>query len=399
MNYRIAIYLKEHRNSIIREIAERGSGIEGFCTFALGNPASEGIPIELLNECVEEILKEEPLTAYRYGPIEGDEQLKEWVRDRMTRVKGFEEGSNRVMMTAGAGRTLGYVPRALCEEGEEAYFDRFSYPNSTYSVRNIGAKAVSIPMDASGMIPEALERAAKSGKGKYIYLIPNFHNPLGMTMPLARRKEIYEVARNYDLLIYEDDPYGEIHFTGDPVPSFKSFDKDERVIYVGSFSKTLSSGLRVGYVFSPMDLDKKLRMVRGGDGQDSLFPQVIIRKALQRMDFEEHLDRVRGIYGQRAQLMISLLEDHLPKSYEFVRPQGGMFVWVTVPEHTPVNALSEECIRRGVGIVRSEAFCVDPADPGNAFRLNFSGPSEADMKKGIRILGEVCREFENSTSI
>lgn len=391
--YRIAARVKEYRNSIIREVAEKGRMVPNFCTFALGNPAVEGIPIEELQSCVTESVLNAPLSAFKYGPIEGDDALKKWIANRLVGVKGFPVRDNRIMLVAGSGKSLGYLPRVMCDPGDEVFFDHFSYPNAYYSVRNIGAVAVPIPMDEFGMIPDALEQHARRGKGKYIYLIPNFHNPTGMTMPLQRRKDLYEIARKYDLVIYEDDPYGEIRFAGEDIPAIKTFDEDNRVVYAGSFSKTLSAGLRVGYTYANEKLDQKLKMVRGGDGQDAVFPQIVIRKYLERYNYDQHLDDIRKIYQKKCHMMLDLLDQYMPEPYRITRPEGGMFIWVTVPEYVDIAELSDVCIAAGVGIVQSKAFSVDPDDPGHAFRLNFSSPPESDMERGIETLGRIAKHY------
>lgn len=212
-------------------------------------------------------------------------------------------------------------------------------------------------------------------------------------MPLQRRKDIYEIARKYDLVIYEDDPYGEIRFAGEDVPAIKTFDEDDRVVYAGSFSKTLSAGLRVGYTYADAALDQKMKMIRGGDGQDAVFPQIVVRKYLEQFDYDQHLETIREIYRQKCDLMLTLLNRYMPESYKITKPDGGMFIWVTAPEHIDAAQLSDACIAEGVGIVQSKAFSVDPDDPGHAFRLNFSAPSESDIKKGTEILGRIAKRY------
>ena len=229
MEYRFPEKVMGKRDSMIREIAEKGRTIPGFLSFALGNPASESIPVERLQQCAARVFAEDPMSVLQYGPMEGDQKLAAWIRNRLTGVKKLPEEGQRLLLLTGSGKALGLVPRTLCAEGDRAFCDAFTFPNSFNSVKNVGGVPIGIPMDEKGMIPEALEREAAKGGGKYLYLIPNFQNPTGMTMPLDRRKELYEVARKYDLIIYEDDPYGEIRFAGEPVFPIKSLDKDGRV--------------------------------------------------------------------------------------------------------------------------------------------------------------------------
>ena len=208
----------------------------------------------------------------------------EWVKNRLVKDKGCAPEGNRVILLSGSGKGLSLIARTMCQEGDEAYCDAFCFMNATANMRNVGAAAVGIPGDDQGMIPEALEERARSGKGKYIYLIPNFHNPMGITIPLQRRKDLYAVACKYDLVIYEDDPYGDIRFAGEPVPAFKSLDTDNRVVYAGSFSKTLSAGLRAGYLYAPEGLAGYLAAVKTADGQEPLLNQQDYAKAFTYLD-------------------------------------------------------------------------------------------------------------------
>ena len=392
MEYHFPKKVMGSQTSLIREIAEKGKKIPGFISFALGNPAAESIPVALLQECAREVFEEEPMGVLQYGPMTGDPELLRWVEDRVTVYKGAKKGGNRGLLLTGSGKGLGLVPRTLCGEGDEAFCDSFTFPNGFNSMKNVGARAVGIPGDESGMLPDELAKAAKNGRGKYVYLIPNFQNPSGRTMPLERRKEIYEVAQKYDLIIYEDDPYGDIRFAGKEVPTFKSLDEDGRVLYVGSFSKTLSAGLRVGFLYGADELIGKIAKIKSADGQDPLFNQKIIMRCLKKMDYDAHLKKISAIYKRKCNLMVEALKKCCPLDCKIVEPEGGMFVWVEMPEKVNVNALSDAAVQAGVGVVKSEAFAVDPSYTGHAFRLNFSASEDTDIVKGIEIFGHVIKE-------
>lgn len=393
MTYRFPGKIDGNTKNLILEVAEKGRGIPGFISFAMGNPARESIPADLLRRCAAEVFEEDPIGLLQYGPSAGDPSLIAWIQDRMVQKKGFPAGGNRVMLLSGSGKGLGLMPRTLCAEGDEAYCDAFCFPNATASMKNVGAVPVGIPMDDQGMIPEALEERARSGKGKYIYLIPNFHNPMGMTLPLQRRQDLYEVAAKYDLLIYEDDPYGEIRFAGEEIPAFKSMDRDGRVVYAGSFSKSLSAGLRVGWLYAEEELIRRFSVVKTADGQEPLLNQRIIAKCLGSMDFDRHLDAVRQIYGRKCRLMAEGLKTFCSPRCKVLVPEGGMFIWVTLPEDVDVDAVSDAVIQAGVGVVKSQAFAVDPGCPGHALRLNFSALPDEQIERGVEIFGRVTREF------
>lgn len=393
MNYRIPEKLNRNTRNLILEVVEKGRTIPGFISLAMGNPAEETIPAALIQECAAEVFAEDPIALLQYGPMVGDADLIRWVKDRMVNAKGCAAEGNQVILLAGSGKGLGLMPRTLCDVGDEAYCDAFCFPNAPASIRNVGAKAIGIPGDDQGMIPEALEERAKSGKGKYIYLIPNFHNPMGITIPLQRRKDLYEVAAKYDLMIYEDDPYGEIRFAGEPVPSFKSMDTDGRVVYAGSFSKSLSAGLRAGFLYAPDGLAKKLAAVKVADGQEPLLNQKIVSRCLSKLDFDEYLKSVSQVYGRKCSLMARSLEEHCSKRCRILVPEGGMFIWVEMPEDVDIDAVSDAAISAGVGVVKSAAFAVDESNPGHAFRLNFSALPDDKIVQGVEIFGRVTREF------
>lgn len=393
MEYKVAKKLPDAQENIILQVVSASMRVPSCISFAMGSPAAESIPVDILKECAHEAFEENPMTVLQYGPMAGDAALAEWIKQRVITAKGASREDNKVIILTGSGKALGLVPRTLCDEGDEVYMDAFTFPNSYISVRNVGGIAIGIPMDEDGMLPEALEKAAASGRGKYIYLIPNFQNPTGRTMSLERRKAIYRIAQKYNLIIYEDDPYGDIRFTGEDVPTFKSIDVDNRVLYVGSFSKTLSAGLRVGYIYGPTQLIDKLAAVRSGDGQDALFNQIIIRKCLEKLSFTEHLTNVQRIYGRKAKLMAEILQKECSARCRVEAPSGGMFAWVTMPEDVDINEFTAKALESGVAVVKSAAFAVDAASPGHGIRLNFSAPTDENIIKGSRLFAKLTRDF------
>ena len=379
--------------SLIRAVTERGSNIPGFISFALGSPAPECIPVDLMRQAYLDVFDQDPMAVLAYGPQIGDIRLRNWIIDYMAARQNCPSVGQDVVMLTGSGQGLRLAPHTLCDDGDEVYLDLFTYPNATYAAHYLGAKPVAIEGDDDGMLPDKLEEAARSKKGKLIYLIPNFQNATGRTMPLKRRKEIYEVAKKYHLAIYEDDPYGEIRFSGDHIPSFKSFDSEDLVIYSGSFSKTLSAGLRVGFLFGPEAMMKKITAVKNTDGQAPLYNQKIIFRALELIDLDAHIRQLRETYGRKCRLMEQALKSSGSSQCRILVPDGGMFMWVEIPETVDIDAMSDAMIEAGVGPVKSAAFTSDLSRPGHAFRLNYSAPSETDIEKGASLFGQVTRLF------
>ncbi|WP_251440731.1 PLP-dependent aminotransferase family protein [Veillonella intestinalis] len=380
--------------NFIRKVFERGAGIPGFISFGIGNPASEAIPVKAIQEAFDYVVNNNPIELLQYGPMAGDAKLAQQTVDRLITVRHMPSEGQQLLISIGAGQDLGLVPRTLCEAGDEVYMDAYTFTNGITAVRNVGAKAIGIPMDDKGMIPEALAERAKSGKGRYIYLIPNFQNPTGITMPLERRKEIYAVAAKYNLFIYEDDPYGEISFTDYSVPTFKEMDTDNRVIYAGSYSKTLSAGLRVGFLYGPKQAIEAIQALKNNsDGQMPLVTQRVVSRLLDVLDYDAQIQHVAKVYKEKADLMMATFREHGSDKIHFVEPTGGMFLWMTMPEGVDCDAFFEACMEHKVGIVPGAAFAADGVPAGQSFRFSFTYPSKEDIVKGMTIVGQLTKEF------
>lgn len=380
--------------SLIREVGIRGAKIPGFISFALGNPCSEAIPAEAIRHMADKVLSENPMKVLQYGAAKGNPEFSAQIVEKLTTEMEFPEEDNDILIVSGSQQGLDMMPRILCNDGDGVYVDEFVFTGALNAMKNMGAVPIGIPMDQDGMIPEELEKAAQTGNGKYIYLIPNFHNPTGITMPTERRKKIYEIAKRYNLIIYEDNPYGRLRYRGEEQECFKHMDTENIVLYAGSFSKTLSAGLRVGFLYGPKALIQKLTAVKGSmDAQSPMLNQLIVSDFLKEYDYKEHIAAITRLYQKKYDTMIHGLQKYCADKCEITIPDGGMFVWITLPENVDCDAVYEEAMKRGLGIVRSLAFAANPGKPGKSFRLNFSYPSVEEIQKGTKIFGEVLEEF------
>lgn len=394
MEIRFSERTKNSIPSLIREVGIRGSKIPGFISFALGNPCSEAIPQEKIRELADQVLTEEPMKVLQYGAAKGNPDFSVQIVEKLTKEMGFSAEENDILIVSGSQQGLDMMPRVLCNDGEGVYVDEFVFTGALNAMKNMGAVPIGISMDEHGMIPEALEKAAKTGKGKYIYLIPNFHNPTGITMPTERKKKIYDIAKRYGLIIYEDNPYGRLRYRGEEQESFKHMDTENIVLYAGSFSKTLSAGLRVGFLYGPKVLIQKLTAVKGSmDAQSPMLNQLIVSNFLKKYDYNEHMAAITKLYQEKYDTMLEGLQKYCSDKCNITIPEGGMFVWITLPEDVDCDAVYEAAMDRGLGIVRSLAFAANPDNPGKSFRLNFSYPSVEEIKKGTKILGEVLGKF------
>lgn len=393
MNYNLPEKTNAGIVHMIRVIAAKGKEIPGFISFAIGNPAMEAIPLECMQDAIRECADDHPMQFLQYGSSAGYEGLIEQTRQRLVRKHHLPEKDRDILMLSGSGQGLGLFPRTFCREGDEVYVEEYAYTNALNAILNGGCKAVPVKTDAYGMVPEALEEAAYRGHGKMIYLNPNFQNPTGVTIPLERRKALYQVAQKYNLLIYEDDPYGEIRFQGEPVPAFASFDEDGRVIYAGSYSKTLSAGMRVGYLYGEKQMIAALRKIKEStEGQIAHLNEMVIAKTLEKVDYDQHIQNICDIYREKSQTMLAAMKTYCSTKMQIVEPEGGMFIWVTFPESADTDKIMEKTLERGVGIVPGHAFMADQSQKSKSFRLNFTYVSKADIEKGIRIFGDVTKE-------
>lgn len=394
MNYRVPDKVDKGIPHMIRVIAAKGREIPGFISFAIGNPAAEAIPMEIMQQAVRECADDNPMQYLQYGGSEGYPKILEQTTEWLQNKKHLPRENREILMLSGSGQGLGLAPRTFCREGDEVYVEEFSYTLAMNACLNCGCKLIAIPMDEYGMIPEKLDEAAYAGHGKMIYLNPNFQNPTGNTIPLFRRKEIYEVARKHNLLIYEDDPYGDIRFKGEPVPAFASFDEDGRVIYAGSYSKTLSAGMRVGYLYAEKKIMESLRKIKNNsEGQIAYLNQMVISKTLEKIDYEKHIAMISSLYQKKCTIMIEALHKYVSDKIKILEPEGGMFLWITFPEGTDLEKVTNMALERGIGIVPGSAFAANQKKPGTSFRLNYTFVSEEKIEQGIKILGEISHEI------
>ncbi len=395
MNFNFSDKMQNASVGLIVQIYERGMGNPNFKHLSLGNPAPEALPIERLEKQTEIAFKENTLLNLQYGPTAGLPALKEQILTRLNKVKGINLDGGDIIIVGGSQQGLDIMPRVFCNDGDVVLCEEFSFSGAIGAMKAMGVKPVGVKMDEGGMMPSALEEAIKANKNaKYIYTIPTFQNPTGITMSKQRRKEIYDIAVKYNMPIYEDDPYGELLYRGEPQPTLKSMDTEGLVIYAGSFSKTLSAGLRVGFIFADKAVISKFTSVKANiDSQTPILNQSIVSNFLKSYDYDEHIANTARIYKEKCEAMLSTIDELLPKSVKRTDPIGGMFVWITFPDNVDVTKLHEDLLAAEVGIVPSLEFAIDKSNPGKSFRLNYSGPSIEDIKEGIRILAEVSKKY------
>lgn len=394
MEYKISNKFVSMKPSAIREIF-KSLGKPGCISFAAGNPSPESFPIPQIKEIADDILANDPITALQYGVTEGYAPLRDLVKQRLKRVYNIGTPDDETIIVTGGQQGIELTCKVMCNEGDVVISENPSFIGALNSFRSLGAKLVGVPLKDDGMDIAALENALKSNpKTKLIYTIPSFQNPAGITSTLENRKAVYELARKYDVLIIEDNPYGDLRFAGEDIPTYKSFDTDGRVVYCGSFSKILSAGIRVGTLTANKELVSKIVVAKQvEDVHTNVFFQMVCAKYMSEYDLEGHIEKIRKLYMHKAGLMIAALEKYMPADVKFTRPDGGIFLWCSLPEGYSLDEFVKRCSDKNVFVVPGTAFLPDESEGTRSFRLNYSMPSDEEIDRGIKLLAEVVQQM------
>ncbi len=397
MEYIFSDKLAALKPSAIREIF-KSLADPTIISFAAGNPAAESFPVEALATLSAEIFKESADKALQYGMTEGYPPLREEIAKRQKEVFGIGKAGDATIVVSGGQQGIELACKALCNEGDVVLCENPSFIGALNAFRSNGARTVGVPMSEDGIDPDALEQAIKDNpRTKLIYLIPTFQNPTGITTSLEKRRRVLEIAKRYSLPILEDNPYGELRFAGEEIPTLKSMDEDGLVIYCSSISKILSAGMRVGFVIGPEAIVSKMVVAKQSeDVHTNLFFQMLCHRFVTTCDLDAHIKKIRALYRRKCDLMLTELEKNLPAEVTFTRPEGGLFIWCTLPEGADMNAFVKRAIEKKVAVVPGTTFNCDTTAPSQSFRLNYSTPTDEQIIEGCKRLGEAAREFLKS---
>lgn len=399
MEYTFSDKLAELKPSAIREIFKNLTD-PSIISFAAGNPAAESFPVAELSRLSEAIFKTAPVAALQYSITEGYPPLREAVAKRQKEYFGIGRSvadgaafNDTTMIVSGGQQGIELACKVFCNEGDTVLCENPTFIGSLNSFRSNGATPVGIEMEADGISPSALERAIRENpRTKLIYLIPTFQNPTGITTPAHKRHEIYAIAKKHGIPILEDNPYGELRFAGEEVPTLKSMDEDGLVIYCSSFSKILSAGMRLGFVVAPEQIVSKMAVAKQGeDVHTNIFFQMLCHRFVTECDLDGHIQGIRDLYRRKCELMLTALEREMPPCFTFTRPEGGLFLWGTLPEGVDMTAFVQASLERKVAVVPGTAFNCDTDAPSRSFRLNYSTPSDEQIVEGVKRLGEAAR--------
>lgn len=362
-------------------------------SFAGGLPAPELFPVEGMKEATDKVYAEHGQQALQYGAAKGVTELRELILKRVKEKENIDAKLENVMVTTGSEQAIDLVGKAFVNPGDTVLVEEPTYLCALDVFRSYGANFVSVPMDDDGMKMDALEEALKAHpETALVYTVPNFQNPTGRTMPAERRKKFAELAAKYDVPVLEDNPYGNIRFAGEHVPSVKSFDHAGKVFYMSTFSKILAPGFRLGWlVADPKVIEKLTVLKQSADLHTDNLVQYVVTEFFKENDVDAHVKEISDLYGKRKQLMIDGIKKYFPKDVKYTDPEGGMFLWVEVPGVTDTVELFKQCLEHNVAFVPGDPFFAGKPQPGT-FRLNYSNMQEDQIEVGLKRLGEALSQ-------
>ncbi len=390
MAFKFAERMDNIKASEIRELLKVTQNPE-IISFGGGFPAAESFPIEELIVASDKVLRELPDKALQYGPTDGYLPLREQIAKRMNN-QNIKCGPEDILITSGSQQGLEFSAKIFINKGDGIICESPTYLGALNAFKAYEPEFYECDTDENGMIPEHLEELLKTKSVKFIYVIPDFQNPSGNTWARERREKLVELANKYDVIILEDNPYGDLRYEGESMPAVKSLDTEGRVIFLGTFSKILCPGFRLGWVLASPEILAKYNFVKqGADLQSSTTTQMQAAEYLLAQDLDEHIKDITNLYRTRRDAMISAMEEMFPPEVSFTRPQGGLFLWLTFPEHIDGRELAKKAIEKKVAFVPGGAFYPHPGHE-NFARLNYSACDEEKIREGIKRLAEVIKE-------
>ncbi len=381
------------KSSAIRDILKHMSR-PGMIAFAGGSPAPELFPVAEIAVACERVLSKYGPTALQYSITEGLVVLREKLVSKLA-IDGLGMSTDNVIITQGSQQALDLISKLFIDKDSLIFTENPSYLGALQAFRMFQARINAIPSDSRGIDVEALRKQLRVERPKFLYTMPNFQNPTGVTYSLERRKALVAAAIEHDLLIVEDDPYGELIFEGERLPSLFALAKGKNVIYLSSFSKTIAPGFRVAYTAGDAEMLKKMVIAKqGSDLQTNTFGQYIVNEYLESGHYQTSIDVIRDTYRGRRDAMIAAMEQEFPSALAWNRPTGGMFLWVTLPTRWDAKEILERCLEQNVAFVPGQEFFPDGSGK-NTLRMNFSSPSLGNIGEGVKRMGKVLKEIRD----
>ncbi|MDA8234270.1 MAG: PLP-dependent aminotransferase family protein [Clostridia bacterium] len=373
--------------SVVREILKLTQQ-KDIISFGGGMPSADSFPVEELAQLAADTFADHGAQMLQYGTTEGYQPLREWIAGWL-QAKGWKVTVDNILIISGSQQGLDLTSKAFLDPGDQVVIESPSYLAAFQIFSSYQASYLAVPSDDEGMRMDELEKVLANNSPKLMYTIPTFQNPTGITMTLERRKKLIELANKYNVIVIEDDPYGYLRYSGEELPSLKALDTEDKVIYMGSFSKIVAPGLRVGFAVANQEILGKL--VIGKQASDvhtsNLSQQIIYRYCSQGM-LEPHVEKICATYKAKRDAMLAAMDKHFPKSVTWTKPEGGLFIWCTLPEGLVSTELLKEAVEKQVAFIPGAPFYLN-GQGQNMLRLNFSNSEMASIEEGIRRIGEV----------
>lgn len=341
----------------------------------------------------QEVLKESGRQALQYSTTEGYLPLREFIANRMSEKNNIKTTPDNILVTSGSQQGLDFSGRVFLDEGDIVLLESPSYLGAINAFKANQPRFIEIPTDDDGMIMEELEKVLeKEDRVKMIYVIPDFQNPSGRTWTLERRKKFMEIINKYEIPTIEDNPYGELRYEGEALPALKALDEKGLVVFLGSFSKILAPGYRLGWVCAEGEILEKYNFIaQASTLQASTIGQMETAKFLEMFDLDKHVDKIKEVYGKRRELMLKTMKEEFPPEVKFTHPTGGLFTWVILPEYINADEMALECIAEKVAYVPGGSFFPNGGNK-NTFRMNYSGMPDERIIEGVKRIAKVIKK-------
>lgn len=393
MEFKFAKRMSHLKASEIREILKVTEKPE-VISFAGGLPAPELFPLEEIKEVNRIVLEEDGAKALQYTTTEGYTPLREWIAKRMNSRLGTSLNFDNILLTHGSQQALDLSGKVFLDEGDVVLCESPTYLAAISAFRAYGCRFIEVPTDDDGMIPDELEKILNNNERvKIIYVIPDFQNPTGRTWSLERREQLVKSAMQHHVVIIEDNPYGELRFEGEALPSLQSFDQAGCVLSLGTFSKIFCPGYRIGWVAGCRKaIEKYILVKQGADLQCNTIAQREIAKYLELYNINNHINKIREVYRQRRNITVKTMEEEFPAGVTFTKPKGGLFAWVELPRNVDARTVLSKSLENNVAFVPGGSFFPNGGNE-NTFRINYSNMPESRIVEGLKCLAGVLREF------
>ena len=392
MEYKFASRMERMKASEIRELLKLTARPD-IISFAGGLPAPELFPVKEIAQVSHDLVLKEGKKLLQYATTEGRPTLREKIAKRMTEKYGTPVDMNDILITTGSQQCLDFAGKLFLDPGDVVLCESPSYLGALNAFNAYQPVFKEVPTDGEGIIPEELDKIlATTPKCKFIYVIPDFQNPTGICWSLERRKKFIEVINKYDLPVFEDNPYGELRYRGESFPTLKSMDTKGLVSFLGTFSKIFCPGLRLGWIAGPHTIVEKFVMIKqSADLHTSNFDQGVADAYMDTYDLDAHVKEIVELYGHRRDLILKTMEEEFPEGVEFTRPDGGLFLWVTVPEGVSARKVFDKCIEQKVAAVIGDAFY--PNDKTDrSLRVNYSCMPDDKIVEGVKRMARAIKE-------